>query len=81
MLFVQPLLLGQLPLKLFGGMVPFSLRPKLPMLLSADRSPGSDELHDPVTAHVASEESSYILDAVAGNGNYVSRRLVIQCNG
>uniref|UniRef100_A0A8C3L2D8 GTF2I repeat domain containing 1 n=1 Tax=Chrysolophus pictus TaxID=9089 RepID=A0A8C3L2D8_CHRPC len=44
-----------------------------------DRSPSSDELHDPVTTHMASEESSYILDAVAGNGNYVSRRLVIQC--
>uniref|UniRef100_A0A8C3L1L9 General transcription factor II-I repeat domain-containing protein 1 n=1 Tax=Chrysolophus pictus TaxID=9089 RepID=A0A8C3L1L9_CHRPC len=46
-----------------------------------DRSPSSDELHDPVTTHMASEESSYILDAVAGNGNYVSRRLVIQCSG
>uniref|UniRef100_A0A803YKI3 GTF2I repeat domain containing 1 n=1 Tax=Meleagris gallopavo TaxID=9103 RepID=A0A803YKI3_MELGA len=43
-----------------------------------DRSPSSDELHDPGTTHMASEESSYILDAVAGNGNYVSRRLVIQ---
>uniref|UniRef100_A0A8C3CRE1 GTF2I repeat domain containing 1 n=1 Tax=Cairina moschata TaxID=8855 RepID=A0A8C3CRE1_CAIMO len=31
-----------------------------------DRSPTSDEMHDPVTTHMASEESSYILDAVAG---------------
>ncbi|XP_031412276.1 general transcription factor II-I repeat domain-containing protein 1 isoform X1 [Meleagris gallopavo] len=31
-----------------------------------DRSPSSDELHDPGTTHMASEESSYILDAVAG---------------
>jgi len=51
------------------------------VVLPTDRSPGSDEMHDPATTHVASEESSYILDAVAGNGNYVSRRLVMQCNG
>lgn len=63
-------------------MVPFSLKQKLPVVvLPTDRSPGSDEMHDPATMHVASEESSYILDAVAGNGNYVSRRLVMQCNG
>ncbi|KFQ32324.1 General transcription factor II-I repeat domain-containing protein 1, partial [Merops nubicus] len=31
-----------------------------------DRSPGSDEMHDPVPTHVASEESNYILETAAG---------------
>ncbi|XP_009574982.1 PREDICTED: general transcription factor II-I repeat domain-containing protein 1, partial [Fulmarus glacialis] len=31
-----------------------------------DRSPGSDEVHDPVPTHMASEESNYILETVAG---------------
>uniref|UniRef100_A0A8B9F822 GTF2I repeat domain containing 1 n=1 Tax=Amazona collaria TaxID=241587 RepID=A0A8B9F822_9PSIT len=34
-----------------------------------DRSPGSDEIHDPVPAHVPSEEPSYVLEAVAGTRN------------
>ncbi|NXY82344.1 GT2D1 protein, partial [Alcedo cyanopectus] len=33
-----------------------------------DRSPGSDEMQDPVPTHVASEESSYILETVAEKG-------------
>ncbi|NXE49581.1 GT2D1 protein, partial [Casuarius casuarius] len=31
-----------------------------------DRSPSSDELHDPVATHMASEESNYILETVTG---------------
>ncbi|NWS72689.1 GT2D1 protein, partial [Crotophaga sulcirostris] len=31
-----------------------------------DRSPSSDEMHDPVPTHMASEEPSYILETVAG---------------
>lgn len=38
-------------------------------VLSADRSPGSDEMHDPVPTHVPSEEPSYILETVAGTRN------------
>ncbi|NXV86316.1 GT2D1 protein, partial [Calonectris borealis] len=34
-----------------------------------DRSPGSDEMHDPVPTHMASEESNYILETVAEKGS------------
>lgn len=44
-------------------------------VLSADRSPGSDEMHDPVPTHMASEESNYVLETVAGTRNEASRRL------
>lgn len=44
-------------------------------VLSADRSPSSDEMHDPVPTHMASEESNYILETVAGTRNEASGRL------
>lgn len=67
---VQPLLMGQPPLKPFFGVGAPLLETKAARgVLSTDRSPTSDEMHDPVTTHMASEESSYILDAVAGDGN------------
>lgn len=43
-------------------------------VLSTDRSPGSDEMHDPVPTHMASEETNYILETVAGTRNEASRR-------
>lgn len=52
------------------------MKQKLPVgVLSTDRSPTLDEMHDPVTTHMASEESSYILNAVAGDGNGTARSL------
>lgn len=73
---VQPLLMGQPPLKpLFGVGAPLLETKAARGVLSTDRSPTSDEMHDPVTTHMASEESSYILDAVAGDGNGMARSL------
>lgn len=73
---VQPLLMGQPPLKpLFGVGAPLLETKAARGVLSTDRSPTSDEMHDPVTTHMASEESSYILDAVAGDGNGTARSL------
>lgn len=52
------------------------MKQKLPVgVLSTDRSPTLDEMHDPVTTHMASEESSYVLNAVAGDGNGTARSL------
>lgn len=44
-------------------------------VLSTDRSPGSDEMHDPVPTHMASEETNYILETVAGTRNEACKRL------
>ncbi|NWW43033.1 GT2D1 protein, partial [Pedionomus torquatus] len=47
-----------------------------------DRSPGSDEVHDPVPTHMASEESNYILETVAEKGpNEESRHEEKQMEG
>ncbi|NWU87645.1 GT2D1 protein, partial [Onychorhynchus coronatus] len=47
-----------------------------------DRSPGLDEMHDPVPTHMASEESSYILETVAEKGpSEESRREERQMEG
>ena len=78
----QSLLMGQPPLKpLFGVGAPLLERKAARGVLSTDRSPTSDEMHDPVTTHMASEESSYILDAVAGDGNGTSRRMDVPVHG
>lgn len=74
--FTQPLLMSQRPLNPVLGMVPPSIKTKAALwVLSADRSPGSDEMHDPVPTHMPSEESNYILETVAGTRNKASRRL------
>jgi len=74
--FAQPLLMGQDPLNPVLGMVPPAMETKAAHgVLSTDRSPGSDEMHDPVPTPMASEESSYILETVAGTRNEASRRL------
>lgn len=79
---VQSLLMGQPPLKpLFGAGAPLLETKAACGVLSTDRSPTSDEMHDAVTTHMASEESSYILDAVAGDGNGTSRRLDVPSRG
>lgn len=70
------MLMGQDPLNPILGMVPPSMETKAARgVLSTDRSPGSDEMHDPVPTHMASEESNYILETVAGTRNEGSRRL------
>lgn len=55
------------PLKAVLGTVSHWCQNKrCPGFLSADRSPASVEMHDPVPTHVASEESRYILETGAG---------------
>lgn len=68
--------MGQGPLNPLLGVVPPIIETKAAhRILSTDRSPGSDELHDPAPTHVSSEESNYILETAAGTRNEASRRL------
>lgn len=77
--FAQPLLMGQGLLNPVLGTVPPITETKAAHgVFSADRSPGSDEMHDPAPTHVSSEESNYIIETVAGTRNEASRRL---CGG
>lgn len=74
--FAQPLLMGQDPLNPVLGMMPLSIETKAARgVLSTDRSPGSDEMHDPVPTHMASEETNYILETVAGTRNEACKGL------
>lgn len=61
---------------LFWGQCPAGIRTKGARgLLSTDRSPSSVEMHDPVPTQVASDESRYILETVAGTRSEASGRL------
>lgn len=65
--FAQPVLLARSLWRLFWGQCPAGIRAKGARgFLSADRSPGSVEMQDPVPTHVALDESRYILETVAG---------------
>lgn len=48
--------------------------------LFADRSPSSDEIHEPVTSHLTSSDSSYMLEAVTGNETDATKRVVNHVN-
>uniref|UniRef100_A0A7M4EIV1 GTF2I repeat domain containing 1 n=1 Tax=Crocodylus porosus TaxID=8502 RepID=A0A7M4EIV1_CROPO len=45
-----------------------------------DRSPSSDEIHEPVTSHLTSSDSNYMLEAVTGNERDATKRVVNHVN-
>lgn len=74
--FAQSWLMTPCPLNPALGTVSPDIKTKAAHgALSTDLSPSSDEMHDPVPTHLASEESNYILDTVAGTRSETPRAL------